>query len=520
MDAAVGGRRYRRAGRRDRWRAFFLRSPASWPGCSWRWYRPISWSPSSARSITRWWSTSQRPCCSRPACCCSPPPRSGAIAGALLTGACVAGSLLIWPGSLLHLLPLQVVVVAQALASAERAVAVARLRACALLQGTAAVLVGPYCLGSPIEWLGPLSPLALSRFQPLWLGAGALSCLLVAELWERSRAGASRARRVALRTGRRSRRDRCGTRVRSRAPGGRAPRRGLVRRGRGVPLLHRGRARAPAVSFRALRPAPRGGPALARFLRLSARLAVARLPERTPREGPSCAVASARLVRLVPAPHTRPEALRRRVRTGHGSRARGCARRAAAGAAVSLRRSRAASARTRARGARGPGFGPACVGVPSPAALLPSRALRRPPGSPGHFGRKPVVEAAARWLRAESPPPAASSMPRSVPSSGCSHPGTTAIWRATEPSDRRSRTTSGSSGTAGPWTWPGPTSTPETRRRRIAQRSGLGARYVFATAAGSGQRIRPTCSRSDSGRGGSWEAPPSSRPVPIVQVGL
>ena len=54
---------------------------------------------------------------------------------ALLTGACVAGSLLIWPGSLLHLLPLQVVVVAQALASAERAVAVARLTSLRLAAG-------------------------------------------------------------------------------------------------------------------------------------------------------------------------------------------------------------------------------------------------------------------------------------------------------------------------------------------------------------------------------------------------
>ena len=116
---------------------------------------------------------------------------------ALRTGACIAGCFLIWPGSLLHLVPLQAVVVAQLLTSGERSLAVERARAAAVMNGAAAALLLPFCLGRPFEGLGPLSPLVLSRFQPLWLGAGATLCLVVAELWRRSPAGATRSRRIA-----------------------------------------------------------------------------------------------------------------------------------------------------------------------------------------------------------------------------------------------------------------------------------------------------------------------------------
>jgi dolichyl-diphosphooligosaccharide--protein glycosyltransferase len=119
-------------------------------------------------------------------------------AWAAAAGLWIALSLLVSPGALLAILPVQAVAVVWTLAAAAREQAVARARSAALAHGVAALLVTPACLASgPFPGLGAHSPLVLSSFQPLWLGAGAAGLALAAELWQRSRAGASRAARGA-----------------------------------------------------------------------------------------------------------------------------------------------------------------------------------------------------------------------------------------------------------------------------------------------------------------------------------
>jgi len=105
--------------------------------------------------------------------------------------------LLLWPGSLLHCAVVQLALVAQLLLERESVAAVLRARALAALHGLAALLLAPFCLGRVWEHYGPLSPLVLSRFQPLWFAAGAATLALAAALWTRPALGATRARRVA-----------------------------------------------------------------------------------------------------------------------------------------------------------------------------------------------------------------------------------------------------------------------------------------------------------------------------------
>ncbi len=119
-------------------------------------------------------------------------------AWAVATGLALGVSLVISPGALLQLLPVQALALAFVLAGRDRDEAVVRARSAALLHATAALLVAPACLVSgPFAGLGPYSPLVLSRFQPLWLGAGAAGFALAAELWRRSRAGERRSLRLA-----------------------------------------------------------------------------------------------------------------------------------------------------------------------------------------------------------------------------------------------------------------------------------------------------------------------------------
>ena len=121
----------------------------------------------------------------------------GRSALAAAAGVVVAASLLVSPGALLQILPIQAGVAVWALFGADRAAAVSRARAVAWLHGVAAALVLPACLGNgEFAGLSEYSPLVLSSFQPLWLGAGAAGFVAVAELWRRSPAGATRRARV------------------------------------------------------------------------------------------------------------------------------------------------------------------------------------------------------------------------------------------------------------------------------------------------------------------------------------
>jgi dolichyl-diphosphooligosaccharide--protein glycosyltransferase len=124
----------------------------------------------------------------------APARRPRAIAS---VGAAMAGALLLWPGSLLHVVVVQACLALQLLATRERAEATARARALAAAHALAALLVLPFCLGRRWPDLGAVTPLALSGFQPLWFGAGALVFALLAGLWARSALGAERAPRLA-----------------------------------------------------------------------------------------------------------------------------------------------------------------------------------------------------------------------------------------------------------------------------------------------------------------------------------
>jgi len=117
--------------------------------------------------------------------------------GVVATGGMIAASLLLWPGSLLFVLVVQLFLVAQVLVSAERAVALARARALATAHALAAALLVPFCAGREWEDFGSVSPWVLSNFQPLWFGAGAVTLALAAALWSRSPVGAARPGRIA-----------------------------------------------------------------------------------------------------------------------------------------------------------------------------------------------------------------------------------------------------------------------------------------------------------------------------------
>ena len=121
-------------------------------------------------------------------------PGSGPRA-AIVTGVAVAAALLLWPGSLLYVTVVQAFLVLQLLATAEQPAARGRARALAELHAVAAVLLLPFCAGRSWEQFGPVSPLVLSNFQPLWFGAGAAALGLVERLWAWPKLGADRLRR-------------------------------------------------------------------------------------------------------------------------------------------------------------------------------------------------------------------------------------------------------------------------------------------------------------------------------------
>jgi dolichyl-diphosphooligosaccharide--protein glycosyltransferase len=116
--------------------------------------------------------------------------------GAVATGVAIAGAILLWPGSLLHVLVVQVVLVAQVLAAREKAIAEVRVHVVAAMHGIAAVLLLPFCAGREWEQLGAFSPLMLSNFQPLWFGTASVLLAIAGQIWRHRLFGADRARRI------------------------------------------------------------------------------------------------------------------------------------------------------------------------------------------------------------------------------------------------------------------------------------------------------------------------------------
>ncbi|HVH07509.1 MAG TPA: STT3 domain-containing protein [Myxococcota bacterium] len=125
-------------------------------------------------------------------------PAEGArwTAGIALTSVVIAATLLLWVGSLVEVVVVQLVLVGQLLLAPERSVARTRARGLAVLHALSAIWLAPFCFRQ--EWVeqGPVSPLALTAFQPLWFGSGALALTFVAVLWRWHALGASRPRRA------------------------------------------------------------------------------------------------------------------------------------------------------------------------------------------------------------------------------------------------------------------------------------------------------------------------------------
>jgi dolichyl-phosphooligosaccharide-protein glycotransferase len=97
----------------------------------------------------------------------------------------MAGALLLWPGCLIHVAVAQALLLTYALGVAERSRAASVARRLAGAHALAALAVAPLCVGHTwIRW-GSVSPLVLSNFQPLWLGAGAACFGILGEGWRR-----------------------------------------------------------------------------------------------------------------------------------------------------------------------------------------------------------------------------------------------------------------------------------------------------------------------------------------------
>lgn len=123
------------------------------------------------------------------------------VRAAIATGVAAAAAILLWPGSLLHVVVVQAFLLLQLLATREQSAARLRAGTLATLHATAMVVLLPFCAGRSWEQFGAVSPLVLSNFQPLWFGAGALALWLVGWLWSRPALGADRTRRFGAACG-------------------------------------------------------------------------------------------------------------------------------------------------------------------------------------------------------------------------------------------------------------------------------------------------------------------------------
>ena len=121
---------------------------------------------------------------------------TGRPRGVVASGCAIAAVLLLWPGSLLHVLVVQAVLAVQLLATRDRGIARARASGLAAAHALAAALLLPFCAGRRWSEYGAVTPLVLSNFQPLWLGAGAVALALLTSLWGRTALGVTRARRI------------------------------------------------------------------------------------------------------------------------------------------------------------------------------------------------------------------------------------------------------------------------------------------------------------------------------------
>lgn len=118
----------------------------------------------------------------------------------VLAGALCALALSIWAGALLHIGVLQIAMLTWALGTSSRELASRRTLRLALAHAVAAVVILPLSL-RVWEVFGDFSPLALTRFQPTFYGAGAICLASTALLWRTPGFGSTRLRRLVSVTG-------------------------------------------------------------------------------------------------------------------------------------------------------------------------------------------------------------------------------------------------------------------------------------------------------------------------------
>ena len=113
-------------------------------------------------------------------------------------GATMAGLVGLWPGALLHVLILQVALLAWMLGSESREGAVTRAGRLALAHVIAGLLLAPFGLGHGWEAYGSWSPWVLSNFQPVWFFAASGALLAAGRVFAGTSLGSSPARRVGV----------------------------------------------------------------------------------------------------------------------------------------------------------------------------------------------------------------------------------------------------------------------------------------------------------------------------------
>lgn len=123
--------------------------------------------------------------------------RTDRLRPALALGTALGAALLLWPGCLLEAALAATALLARIAGTADPALARARAHRFAAAFAVAAALVAPQGLTSEWPRWGELSPLVLSRFQPLVLAAAALWLTGLAALWRWTGVPRSAATRLA-----------------------------------------------------------------------------------------------------------------------------------------------------------------------------------------------------------------------------------------------------------------------------------------------------------------------------------
>jgi len=103
-----------------------------------------------------------------------------------VAGLALAGVLLVWPGSLLHIFIVEVAFAVRLLTAGSREEAVAWGRRFGGANVLACGVVWPLSAGNTWDYWGDFSPLVLSRFQPVFFAAAAICFAAVSEFWHRT----------------------------------------------------------------------------------------------------------------------------------------------------------------------------------------------------------------------------------------------------------------------------------------------------------------------------------------------